>query len=114
MKVLRAEYLGMCFGVRDAIDLALKQSRTAPLTVLGDLVHNETVLEELRARGIRIAKQVEAVQTASVMITAHGASEMALRRRGDIIRRAAGIRRHRTRRSRRWPGQSESGVKSAR
>jgi 4-hydroxy-3-methylbut-2-en-1-yl diphosphate reductase len=55
MKILRAEHLGMCFGVRDAIALALEQAQTRPLTILGDLVHNETVLAELRA-GHRISK----------------------------------------------------------
>jgi 4-hydroxy-3-methylbut-2-enyl diphosphate reductase len=70
----------MCFGVRDAIALALTQSQTEPLTVLGDLVHNETVLADLRARGIRIAQQAVAVDTRKVMITAHGASEKAMER----------------------------------
>src|SRR5437660_1636954 len=49
-----------------------------PLTVLGDLVHNETVLAELRARGVRVAQLAAAVQTEQVMITAHGASEKTL------------------------------------
>src|SRR5438477_9532327 len=80
MRIIRAEHLGMCFGVRDAIALALKQSKTQPLTILGDLVHNETVLSELRAKGIKIAKEVGAVTTEAVMITAHGASEKALDR----------------------------------
>src|SRR5436189_4656647 len=80
MKIVRAEYLGMCFGVRDAIALALKHSQSQPLTILGDLVHNETVLAELRARGIKITQQVGAVETPAVMITAHGASEKALNR----------------------------------
>jgi 4-hydroxy-3-methylbut-2-enyl diphosphate reductase len=70
----------MCFGVRDAIALALTKSQTEPLTVLGDLVHNETVLADLRARGIRIAQQAAAVETRKVMITAHGASEKAMER----------------------------------
>ena len=68
----------MCFGVRDAIALAVRQAATEPLTVLGDLVHNETVLAELRARGVKIAQQVAAVETRTVMITAHGASEKAI------------------------------------
>ena len=80
MRIIRAEYLGMCFGVRDAIALALHEAATGPLTVLGELVHNETVLAELRARGVKIAQQVAAVQTRTVMITAHGASEKALGR----------------------------------
>jgi 4-hydroxy-3-methylbut-2-enyl diphosphate reductase len=73
----------MCFGVRDAIELALKQSQSRPLTVLGDLVHNETVLTELRVRGVRIAQQAGAVETQTVMITAHGASKKALNRVRD-------------------------------
>ncbi|MEI6785899.1 MAG: 4-hydroxy-3-methylbut-2-enyl diphosphate reductase [Verrucomicrobiota bacterium] len=80
MKIIRAEHLGMCFGVRDAIELARQKAATEPLTVLGDLVHNETVLAELRARGVRIAQQVAAVDTPTVMITAHGASEKAIGR----------------------------------
>ena len=40
MQVIRAEHLGMCFGVRDAIALAFDRAEAAPLTVLGDLVHN--------------------------------------------------------------------------
>jgi len=70
----------MCFGVRDAIALALRQAATEPVTVLGDLVHNETVLAALRSRGVRMAQQVAAVETRAVMITAHGASERAIRR----------------------------------
>jgi 4-hydroxy-3-methylbut-2-en-1-yl diphosphate reductase len=80
MTIIRAEHLGMCFGVRDAIALALEQSATEPLTVLGDLVHNETVLAGLRARGVKIAPRVASVETQTVMITAHGASERAMGR----------------------------------
>ncbi|MDR3456186.1 MAG: 4-hydroxy-3-methylbut-2-enyl diphosphate reductase [Verrucomicrobiae bacterium] len=75
MKIIRAEHLGMCFGVRDAIALALDTARREPLTILGDLVHNESVLAELRERGIEIQHEPQAVATPAVMITAHGASE---------------------------------------
>ena len=81
----------MCFGVRDAIELALRQADSGPLTVLGDLVHNETVLAGLRARGVKIVRQVAAVETRTVMITAHGASERAAGRvleRGLILMEA--------------------------
>ncbi|MHC1764128.1 MAG: 4-hydroxy-3-methylbut-2-enyl diphosphate reductase [Verrucomicrobiia bacterium] len=75
MKIIRAQSMGMCFGVRDAITLALKKSHEAPLTIFGDLVHNETVLATLRQRGIRIQHEAANVPTPDVMITAHGASE---------------------------------------
>ena len=74
MKIIRAEHLGMCFGVRDAIALALQQSATQPLTILGELVHNEAVLASLQQRGIRIELDPANVTTPAVMITAHGAS----------------------------------------
>ena len=80
MKILRATHLGMCFGVRDAIALAIDHAQREPLTILGDLVHNETVLASLRARGIRFAARPDAAATGPVMITAHGASEATLRR----------------------------------
>jgi 4-hydroxy-3-methylbut-2-enyl diphosphate reductase len=69
----------MCFGVRDAIALALETAEREPLTILGDLVHNETVLAELRAKGIRLEQQPAAANTRTVMITAHGTSERKLR-----------------------------------
>ncbi len=74
MRIYRALHLGMCFGVRDAIELALRRAAQAPLTILGDLVHNATVLAELRARGIRVAQRPSDVATRETMITAHGAS----------------------------------------
>jgi 4-hydroxy-3-methylbut-2-enyl diphosphate reductase len=77
-KIIRAAHLGMCFGVKDAVALARDQARSRPLTILGDLVHNETVLDDLRASGIRIENRAEAVATRAVMITAHGASDKTL------------------------------------
>lgn len=84
-RLLRAEHLGMCFGVRDAIALAIHQNQQTPLTILGQLVHNPAVVEDLRRRGIRLEEDLAAVQTATVMVTAHGAAERtlaALRARG--------------------------------
>jgi 4-hydroxy-3-methylbut-2-en-1-yl diphosphate reductase len=75
MKILRAEHLGMCFGVKDAIELALDVAARQPLTILGELVHNETVLDQLRAGGIQLRNEPGEVRTQTVMITAHGASE---------------------------------------
>jgi 4-hydroxy-3-methylbut-2-enyl diphosphate reductase len=74
MNLIRAAHFGMCFGVRDAIALAQREAAAGPVTVLGDLVHNESVLQKLRERGIRLEHQLEAVQTPTVLITAHGAS----------------------------------------
>lgn len=78
MRIVRAQVLGMCFGVRDAIELAIDHAAVAPLTILGDLVHNATVLADLRAKEIAIAHDPAQVKTQTVMVTAHGASERTL------------------------------------
>jgi len=68
----------MCFGVRDAIELASTHGEAAPLTILGDLVHNGAVLADLRGKGIAIAHSPSEVTTETVMVTAHGTSEKTL------------------------------------
>jgi 4-hydroxy-3-methylbut-2-enyl diphosphate reductase len=70
----------MCFGVRDAITLAFEHADAGPLTILGDLVHNPTVLGALDARGIAVAQDLAQVTTPTVMVTAHGASQRMLGR----------------------------------
>src|SRR5262245_29586010 len=80
MRILRAAHLGMCFGVRDAIALAIDRAAAGPLTILGDLVHNPTVLSALEAKGIAVAQDAAHVSTPTVMVTAHGASERTLAR----------------------------------
>lgn len=79
-RIIRAAHLGMCFGVRDAIALALEKAAEGPLTILGDLVHNEKVMADLQARGVRNENQISKIETTTVMVTAHGASEKAMQR----------------------------------
>ncbi len=85
MRVVRASHLGMCFGVREAITKVLRAREREPLTVLGDLVHNEIVLERLAARGVRVRREIEEVDTPGVAITAHGVSD---RRRAAVSARS--------------------------
>jgi 4-hydroxy-3-methylbut-2-enyl diphosphate reductase len=75
MRILRAAHLGMCFGVRDAIALAIEHAEAGPLTILGDLVHNPTVLRTLEAKGIAVAQDPAQVTTPTLMVTAHGTSD---------------------------------------
>jgi 4-hydroxy-3-methylbut-2-enyl diphosphate reductase len=87
LRIVRAAHLGMCFGVRDAIALALEHADAGPLTILGDLVHNPTVLSTLEEKGIAVAQDVADVRTPTMMVTAHGTSERTLARS-----RALGLR----------------------
>jgi 4-hydroxy-3-methylbut-2-enyl diphosphate reductase len=75
MEVRMADHLGMCFGVRDAIDLALHLTRQGPITILGDLVHNPDVLTEMDQAGAARTSQPEAVKTRALLLTAHGMSQ---------------------------------------
>ncbi|MCC2670434.1 MAG: (E)-4-hydroxy-3-methyl-but-2-enyl pyrophosphate reductase, partial [Armatimonadetes bacterium] len=92
MKVVLAESFGMCFGVRDAVQMALTAKDPHDLTVLGELVHNTEVLRRVRAAGVQIAPSWSTpVSTGRVMITAHGASDTAiagLRARGLQVEEA--------------------------
>lgn len=45
-EIITASHYGMCFGVRDAITPAEKRAKSAELTILGELVHNEVVREK--------------------------------------------------------------------
>jgi 4-hydroxy-3-methylbut-2-enyl diphosphate reductase len=75
MLVRMAEHLGMCFGVRDAIDLALGLARQGPLTILGDLVHNPDVVATMDAAGATRVARPEDVRTPAVLLTAHGTAD---------------------------------------
>jgi 4-hydroxy-3-methylbut-2-enyl diphosphate reductase len=88
MKVIVAEHFGICFGVRDAIAQAQALAREAPLTILGELVHNPIVRQQLRAQGVLEKASDDAPQTSRVMITAHGTSDTrreGLTKRGLVI-----------------------------
>ena len=74
MKVIVAEHFGICFGVRDAIAQAHALARKGPLTILGELVHNPIVREQLRSQGILEEPSANAAN-GRVMITAHGTSD---------------------------------------
>lgn len=77
MKIVVAHHFGICFGVRDAIAMAEKIAKRGPLTILGELVHNPVVREQLRRRGVEEHDGTVVPGSASgqVMITAHGASD---------------------------------------
>lgn len=78
LTIVRAEAMGLCFGVRDALTLAREQDDPTRIAIHGELVHNETILEELRTRGYTLGNEAsrERLPAApTVMITAHGISE---------------------------------------
>lgn len=87
MIVLRADAMGMCFGVRDALQAMAAIPAPGRVTVHGELVHNQEVLRDLDRRGFRQASETGRTipDTPAVLITAHGISE-----RERVRLRAAG------------------------
>lgn len=85
MKVTKAEALGTCFGVRDAIEEAMDPMFKGNLTVIGQLVHNPQVVQRLRENGVKIVDSLDdGVDTPNVMITAHGAAKSVRDRAKDM------------------------------
>ena len=75
MKVVQAEVLGMCFGVRDALQIIAGVEEPSAVTIHGELVHNERVLTRLHARGFQMIQESRRrplPQTETVLVTAHG------------------------------------------
>ncbi len=78
MRVLLAEEMGMCFGVRDALAALDEIAQPDAVTIHGQLVHNEVVLERLGRRGFHMedeADRSEIPATRTVLVTAHGISD---------------------------------------
>jgi 4-hydroxy-3-methylbut-2-en-1-yl diphosphate reductase len=84
MRVIRADVMGMCFGVRDALELIKAIDEPRAVTIHGQLVHNEIVQQRLESRGFVMQHEAERARslppTPSVLITAHGVSEKERRR----------------------------------
>src|SRR5262245_19691318 len=78
MKIIKADVLGMCFGVRDALAIIEGVDSPEHVTIHGELVHNERVLDDLNDRGFQMiaeSKRRPLPVTETVLITAHGVSE---------------------------------------
>jgi 4-hydroxy-3-methylbut-2-enyl diphosphate reductase len=75
-RIVIADTLGYCWGVRRAVDIITEASSpTSPIAPIGDVIHNPQVVARLRSRGVNGATSVdEAVDRGvkRVAITAHG------------------------------------------
>ena len=73
MKVILAETAGFCYGVERAVRLARKTADERGGAMLGSIVHNAAVVQELEAHGMRlIASPTQARAGEAVLIRAHG------------------------------------------
>ncbi len=69
-----AKDAGYCFGVRDAVNMAYDAAeKYGSVYMLGDIVHNEKVVEDLSRAGARIVNSINDIPAESpVLFRAHG------------------------------------------
>ena len=74
MQVILAESAGFCYGVKRAVELAQKTAEeTKGCWMLGDLIHNTHVVNDLASRGIRKTDRPETLGAGdTVVIRSHG------------------------------------------
>ena len=79
MEITTASLSGFCFGVKNAVsaatEVAALKDNTKPLALLGEIVHNELVVNKLKSSGYKVYDRAEDVPDgAIVIIRAHGVS----------------------------------------
>jgi 4-hydroxy-3-methylbut-2-enyl diphosphate reductase len=73
VKIEKTEEVGFCFGVKRAIDMLEKVvAERGEVETLGEVVHNQQVLQRLAEIGVRVAKSVEDIKGDMVAISSHG------------------------------------------
>ena len=71
-KVIIAKEVGFCFGVKRAINLTKQAlSERSDVFILGDLVHNKRVTDELEGKGLRKVEDYQD-EKGTMVIRAHG------------------------------------------
>ena len=81
-----AEHAGFCFGVKRAVDAAVRELEKAKkdgvkLYCLGPLIHNKNVTQELEEKGLITIRSIEEADGGSrVLIRAHGEPDLTYRK----------------------------------
>jgi 4-hydroxy-3-methylbut-2-enyl diphosphate reductase len=82
LDILTAEHLGFCFGVRNAVETALRAVREgrcagAPVYSVGSLIHNRDVTAKLESEGLITAKQIDQLPFgAFAVVRSHGEGKL--------------------------------------
>ncbi|MCX5703965.1 MAG: 4-hydroxy-3-methylbut-2-enyl diphosphate reductase [Candidatus Omnitrophica bacterium] len=83
MRINLAKSAGFCFGVKRALKIAFETaSWKTRAYILGDIVHNESVVRELEKAGIRKIRKLSYGKNKTLLIRAHGAGK-------DILNKAS-------------------------
>ncbi|MFZ2957121.1 MAG: 4-hydroxy-3-methylbut-2-enyl diphosphate reductase [Candidatus Ozemobacteraceae bacterium] len=74
MEIMIARHSGFCYGVKRAVDMVwdLVRIGVGPIHVLGNLIHNPTVVEELAKAGVKKVGRIEDAKSGILVIRSHG------------------------------------------
>lgn len=77
MKVVRSKVIGYCFGVSNTIEnakacLEKANEKHCPCYSIGNLIHNEDVVERFRRKGLVTIKSPEGNEKGIALVRAHG------------------------------------------
>lgn len=85
MKINLARSAGFCFGVRRAINIALHTAgKKKNVYMLGDIVHNEQVVGNIRRSGIMKIRRFGKGRGKTLILPAHGAGRVTLRKAKEL------------------------------
>ena len=75
LRIEKAAGIGLCFGVKRAIDILEKAAgKHGGVETLGAVVHNQQVLQRLAEIGVRVIRGLDDIQGDTVAIGTHGVS----------------------------------------
>ena len=74
MNIAVSKHSGFCFGVKRAVDMALKEAECNKESVytLGPIIHNSFVVDELASKGVKAVASVSDVESGILVIRSHG------------------------------------------
>lgn len=74
MKTVLAPKAGFCFGVKRALDLAMKTAKESKKNIytLGPLIHNPQVVEDLSEKGIKVVRDLSEIPEGVIIVRSHG------------------------------------------
>ena len=78
MEIKVAKTAGFCFGVERAVDKVYEQAGKKNIYTYGPIIHNETVVEDLEKKGVKVLhniEELEELKEGTVVIRSHGVAK---------------------------------------
>jgi len=74
MEILIGEHAGFCYGVERAVETAKKEALNGEISCLGEIVHNQNVIDSLKKIGVKFIDSINDAKE-KLLIRAHGVTK---------------------------------------